>query len=376
MYLIRRTKRDDLTNLYKFARMVHFINLPADRDLLAEKIARSRMSFRSAADGSAPQIGQGDQSAVGESPLFMFSIEDTATKNCLGTSSIIAHMGSVDHPNFSFKLSERHHYSKDLKEGHTHLIAELERDTTGCTEIGGLILDVSSRGHRGRLGKQLSFIRFHYIGLHREVFADEVLAEMMAPINDDGTNAFWENLGRRFINLSYAEADAFCQHSREFLDKLLPQGPMYMSVLPPEARAIIGEVGRDTRPARALLERLGFAFRGHIDPFDGGPHLRAQTDDIPLVKDTSRVTIAGLCDPSNADKFGFVSSEDEGGEFRALYSMYREAGAGAIEVPAPVAEALGLAKDDLAGLTPIDLKAQIELGIATHMAGVPKEGTA
>ena len=100
---------------------------------------------------------------------------------------------------------------------------------------------------------------------------------MMAPISADGRNVFWEHFGRRFINLSYVEADRFCQYSREFMTSLLPHEDMYLTLLPPEARQGIAQVGKDTVPARKMLEALGFKYCGRIDPFDGGPHLEVMT---------------------------------------------------------------------------------------------------
>src|SRR5690606_10809340 len=135
---------------------------------------------------------------------------------------------------------KREFFSKSLQTGTSHIVARLHADESGPTEIGGLILQPASRGHR--LGRFLSLVRFHLMGLHREMFADRVLAEMMAPITLDGRNMLWEYLGRRFIPLSYTEADMHCQRSREFISALLPQEDIYLSLLPPEARDVVGRV--------------------------------------------------------------------------------------------------------------------------------------
>ena len=45
MFVIRQAMPDDVPTLLKLARMVHFINLPADQDIIAAKVARSRRSF-------------------------------------------------------------------------------------------------------------------------------------------------------------------------------------------------------------------------------------------------------------------------------------------------------------------------------------------
>ncbi|MFU8829708.1 MAG: arginine N-succinyltransferase, partial [Phycisphaerales bacterium] len=286
MFLIRRCKPEDQELLFKLSKMVHFINLPADKDIISEKIRRSRASFRAAKAGVSLNAVAGDKSAVGASPLFMFAIEDPSTQNCLGTSMCVSKMGGPGHPNLSFMIQKKHFFSEDLQSGTTHTTAKLYLDESGPSEIGGLILGPSSRRHPLKLGKQLSLIRFHYMAVHREQFADKVLAEMMAPITPDGHNTLWEYLGRRFINLPYTEADKFCQYSREFMVSLLPREEIYLSLLPPEARKLVGQVGDDTLPARKMLEDNAFKYTGRIDPFDGGPHLEAVTDEIPVVRDT------------------------------------------------------------------------------------------
>jgi arginine N-succinyltransferase len=357
MHLIRRARNADVDILLKLAKMVHFINLPADKDIIAEKIHRSRESFRAVHEGLPLSVDVNDKSAVGNSPLFMFIIEDTESGNTLGTCMIIARMGGPGVPNISFELSKKHFFSEDLQQGTSHTVATLVLDESGPTEIGGLILAPSARRHARKLGKQISLIRFHYIGLRRAIFADRILAEMMAPITPDGRNTLWEYLGRRFINLPYTEADKFCQRSREFMTSLLPREPIYLSLLPPEARNLVGRVGPDTEPARAMLEALGFRYTNRIDPFDGGPHLEALTDQIPLVRETSRTRYEGPCTPEQVEKGGFVSVEFEDGTFHAAYAGYRRSGDGAtIEVEREWAELLELQPGYEVGVTPLDLK--------------------
>ncbi len=357
MFLLRRAKPDDLGTLLKLAKTVHFINLPADKDIISEKIRRSRASFRAAANGEPLPSSPADRSAVGASPLFMFVLEDVQTGNCLGTSMVVSRMGGPEQPNLSFVLRKREFFSTDLQSGAVHITAKLLLDESGPSEIGGLIVGINSRRHPAKLGKQLSLVRFHYMGLHREQFSDRVLAEMMAPITPDGHNTLWEYLGRRFINLSYSEADKFCQHSREFMTSLLPREEIYLSLLPPEARALVGQVGPDTVPARKMLEDLGFAYTGRIDPFDGGPHLEASTDDIALVRDTSVATYAGTCRRDEATAEGFASVDPlEDGSFRAVHTPYALAD-GTVRLPAEAAELIGAEEGGHVGLTPCTLAA-------------------
>ncbi len=400
MFRIRRAKIDDVPTLLKLAKMVHFINLPADRDIITSKVMRSRDGFLKAqalaagstlhgqsheplaearatptdaaptpsaasSDSARPasahaspikpiQTSDGLASLLRDSDLFMFVIEDLTVLDdkgnpgaVLGTSQIISKMGGPGRPNVSFKLSRKEMFSSTLQVGATHTLAKLFLDETGPTEIGGLILQPSYRGHKLRLGRLLSLIRFHAMGLYRPLFSDRVLAEMMGPLTPDGHNTMWEYLGRRFINLTYAEADSFCQFSKEFMTSLLPHEEIYLTLLPPEARAVIGQVGPETLPARRMLEKLGFSYRDHIDPFDGGPHLEAQTSDISIVKHTRHGSLGQPVPHAKCDRHGFVSLLGGDADFRAIQTDFCVDKKGRVGLTKSQLKLLGAA--DLAG---------------------------
>jgi arginine N-succinyltransferase len=333
---IRQAKIEDVPTLLKLAKMVHFINLPADREIIYQKITRSRECFARAAGGggsgagSVPPSGAG-VSAFASQGFFMLVLEDTESGACLGTSQIVARMGGKGNPNFSLKLERREFFSKSLQTGTSHIVAKLHGDESGPTEIGGLILQPASRGQK--LGRLLSLIRFHLMGMHRPMFADRVIAEMMGPITIDGQSVLWEYFGRRFIPLSYAEADKHCQRSREFISALLPKEDVYLSLLPPEARDVVGRVGEETVPARRMLEKLGFAYKDTVDPFDGGPHLEAKTDDIPVVRKTRPMELAPGVAAAACDSRGFVSVLDAEGNFRAIDTVMALDGKGRVQIP-------------------------------------------
>lgn len=394
MFIIRRAKNEDLGTLLKLAKMVHFINLPADKDILSSKISQSRNCFAKAAgghyevedgvgsplpepkpsggkgkgkagaaSGSRSAAGSGDRSPprsltvagqYARSDLFMFILEDTDSRSVLGTSQIVAHMGGPGNPNLSFKLTPKEFFSESLQYGTTHMTAKLFLDETGPTEMGGLILQPSYRNHKERLGRFLSLVRFHFIGLHRELFAERLLAEMMAPISTDGQNILWEYLGRRFINLTYTEADRFCQYSREFMYNLLPREEIYLTLLPPEARNVVGQVGPETVPARRMLEKLGFKYNDFIDPFDGGPHLEAVTADIEIVKQTRWTELGSAVAPASAKRRGMVSRLENDGEFRSAVVEYADSEDGRVRLTKAAMEALAFEPGMKVGVTPAE----------------------
>lgn len=377
MYVIRRAKADDATTLHKLAKMVHFINLPPDREIIVQKIAHSRNCFLKLANAQAEPEPEpvpstiagmsGERTTIeglgtsaAKADLFVFVLEDSESGNVLGTSQTLARMGGPGNPNFSFRLEKREFFSQSLQTGTTQTVAVLREDETGPTEIGGLILQPSFRGHPKKLGWFLSIVRFHFMGLHRHVFADRVIAEMMAPITPDSHNLLWDYLGRRFIPLSYDEADRFCQYSREFIASLLPREPIYLSLLPPAARAVVGEVGPETKSARRMLEKLGFAYEGIVDPFDGGPHLAAETDDISLVQDTCVRTAGDTVRAAQRTRRGVVSVLKDNGEFFAIHEPFAAHPDGSISLTRGDAEALGLKPGDTVGVTPTDGEGPVE----------------
>ena len=115
MFLIRRAKPEDVSTLLKLARMVHFINLPPDKEIIDGKVGWARQCFMSASElGSAKRKGLpartnpaakmltanengaltgGLRNLTGRSPLFMFVMEELATGGVVGTSQLIAAMG-------------------------------------------------------------------------------------------------------------------------------------------------------------------------------------------------------------------------------------------------------------------------------------------
>ena len=93
-------------------------------------------------------------------------------------------------------------------------------------------------------------MRFLYIALHRAAFRDEVLSELMPPLEADGTSLLWESLGRQFTGLTYQEADRLSQDNKEFIRALFPEDPLYTCLLPQDVQELIGKVGPETRAWR------------------------------------------------------------------------------------------------------------------------------
>jgi arginine N-succinyltransferase len=369
-FVIRRAMASDLPTLHKLSKMVHFINLPPDQEIIAGKIRNSRKSFlRAARDAKtvhkpkATHASSGLSEKTAMADIFMFVIEELNSEGCIGTSQVVSQMGGPGHPNVCFKLETRDKYAEDLKFGTKHTVAKVYLDESGPSELGGLVMQPSFRGHKLKLGKFVSLVRFHFISLHRKMFRPTILAELMAPITSNGESLVWDMLGRRFIPLSYDEADRFCQYSRNFMTELMPEGDIHLSLLPPQARAQIGEVGPETVPARRMLEKLGFEFHGFVDPFDGGPYITAKTDEIEIVKNTFSAPLGSTIKHEQTNQVGIVSVLNNDGDFRAVQCAFQIDRTGKIRVTSETFVALHAEPGMNAGCTP--MRVPIEAGRAS-----------
>ena len=274
MFLLRDIAPTDLDDLQKAAVHLDSVNLPDDRPALAEIIERSRGSF-------AAELPVSER-------CFVFVAARLGDKGdpgeVVGTSMIFAQHGSRRAPHVFFDVLEEERYSETLDRHVAHRVMRIGYNYKGLTEIGGLALRPEFRRHPERLGRSLAYVRFLYLARHRQLFRDEVLSELMPPLEPDGTSLLWESLGRHFTGLTYQEADRLSQTNKEFIRALFPQDPIYTTLLPTHVQALIGEVGAETKGVEKLLREVGFSYAHRIDPFDGGPHFHAKTDDITLVK--------------------------------------------------------------------------------------------
>jgi arginine N-succinyltransferase len=296
-FLIRNAEENDVYQIVQLAEQFSLLNLPPDETVITSKIRRSIKSF-------AGQLKKDEAE-------YMFVLEDTESRKVVGSSTIIAKHGTDDDPHSFLKVMKKERFSQDLGVGFIHTVLRFQQSIDGPTELGGLLIDKNYRGRPEKLGKQVSLVRFAYIGMFRERFENEVLVELTAPQSKEGRSEFWEAFGRRFTGLPYQEADRLSHSNKEFIQRLFPEEDIYLTLLDSRARFVLGRVGEDTMPAKHLLESVGFKYVNEVDPFDGGPHYGCKTDEIKTVKDGSWKVLMQK-DRSVLDRSGIVSFESQG----------------------------------------------------------------
>ncbi len=271
MNVIRPATLADLDGLGALAEHLNTVNLPADRNVLATMLEQSTEQF------------EGSQTAD-QAMIFVLEDDDGDLR---GSANIIARHGSPQAPHCFFDVIDEERYSPRLDQVFHHKVLRLGTSFVPRTEIGGLVLHPDLRGQG--LGRFLSLARFQFIAAYRSRFCDHVLAELLPPLDADGNSPLWNALGQRFTGLTYREADRLSGQEKEFIEDLFPRSDLHVSLFSPRTQSVIEKVGPATEGALRLLLDQGFFYTKRIDPFDGGPHYRAKTDEIRTVKATRAV---------------------------------------------------------------------------------------
>lgn len=314
MFLLREVRPSDLDDMEELARRLNTLNLPPDRKVLKRIIDASRASFGHKFDD--PSEAE-----------YVFVLRDIDKDRVIGTCMIIAQHGSYERPSVYFNVREEQKYSSTVGKHFIHQTLQLSFNFDGPTEIGGLILHPDYRGNPLKLGKLLAFVRFLYIGMHPTLFRDEIVAELLPPLNPDGTSDLWDALGRQFTGLDYMTADKLSRENIEFIRNLFPFFPLYSALLPPAVAEQIGQVGAPTKPVEKMLRGIGFRWDHSIDPFDGGPTFRVPTQNCEAIRRVTWETFAGKLDPDREEPDGIAmigfEYESRLVRFRATYGPYR-----------------------------------------------------
>ena len=330
MFRIRQSYREDVDQILAVAEHLDTVNLPADRKHIEGILDRSERSFTEEVPAAERE--------------YVFVLEDLDAKKVVGTSMIHAQHGTKRAPHIFYRVENDERYSYTLDRYFVHPVLRIGYNYDGPTEIGGLIILPEYRGNPEALGKALSYVRFLFIRMHRAVFRNEVLSELLPPLTDDNTSLLWEAVGRKFTGLTYQEADLLSKDNTEFIHALFPDDPIHVELLPPEVRAVIGVVGPETRGVEKILRRIGFTYANQIDPFDGGPHFVAKTDEITLVRDAREAPIVDAGGGGGAPVWAVLAVERPGQRpvFRATGAKVVLGADGSIGAAPEVRQRLGV----------------------------------
>jgi arginine N-succinyltransferase len=335
MIIIRPIQASDYDSLHRIAiESGHgFTSLPVNEGLLKQRIAHSEVSFNK--EVSYPS-----------SEGYLFVMEDTDTGQVVGTSGIEAAVGLED-AFYHYHLGKVVHNSRELGIYNTVETLSLCNDYTGASEICTLFLGESHRKNKN--GRFLSRCRFLFMAEHQERFAETVIAEMRGISDEEGRSPFWNWLEEHFFSMDFPTADYLTGIGKKvFIAELMPKHPIYVNLLSKDAQKVINEVHPKTLPALRLLEAEGFARRGYVDIFDGGPTVEAQTAKVKTIRNSGKYqVIIGDTD----DTVNFIICNTKVTGFRAVQAKVSlRATAEQVVIPNDIAEALQVNEGDFVRL--------------------------
>ena len=336
MIVVRPVRLNDLDALMELTGSTGYglTTLPADPAFLRKRILRSQRSFEGMADHPAGEA-------------YLLVAEDTATGKVVGTSGCVSKVGGFE-PFYAFRIETTVHESKSLGVRKEIAVLHLVAEHNGPCEIGSLFLAPTHRG--GHNGRVLSLSRFLFMADHEQCFDPVVLAEMRGVVDGHGHSPFWDAVGRHFFEIDYSRADYLSVINKKFMAELMPKYPVYITLLPPEAKAVIGLVHEQTRPALRMLEEEGFAWTGMVDMFDAGPIITCPLKDIRVVRESRKAAVAEIVAGEPAGEPQLVTNSRP--DFRACGGTVQLTADGGVRLSAECATALGVGVGDAVRFAP------------------------
>jgi arginine N-succinyltransferase len=223
------------------------------------------------------------------SECYLLVLEDTKTNQVVGTSGVVAAVGSTQ-PFYTYKLNTEVHYSKSMDIYRKLNFLTLTNDFTDASEICTLFLSPDYRG--GGNGQLLSKSRFMLMAQFNQRFGDKVIAEMRGYSDENGQSPFWESVGRHFFGIDFDTADRENgQGNQQFIAELMPHHPVYIPMLSEQAQAVLGHVHPQTKPALQMLKSEGLRYTGYVDIFDAGPTIESSVEDIKTINQSFEVEV-------------------------------------------------------------------------------------
>lgn len=331
MWVVRPIRTEDLAALVDLAQSLGpgMTTMPADRAVLAAKIEGSVASFAGRADRA--------------STTYLLVLEDPESGTLLGTAALYPHVGAP-YGFFSYKRLKLVQRSQALGIDAEIETLSLANDYTGSTEVGSLAIRPELKGTGA--GRLMARSRYMLAATFPDLFAPLLMAEMRGWQDENNRSPFWDAVGARFFNMDFSTADRVsAQRGSDFIAELMPKHPIYVDLLPQEARSVIGKPHRDSAPALAMLRREGFRFEGYVDVFDAGPQVHCDRESVATIRLSRKGPVARLSPSAEPDSPEYLVCNTELDRFRVVLAPGRVA-EGEIALSNDVAAALGVMVED------------------------------
>jgi len=303
--IIRYIQQKDIHDLYHLAQKAGFglTSLQPDMEILAARIDRAIKTV----EGKLEKSEQG----------YLFALEDITLHKVVGVCGIEVALG-LKEPWYNFHVGTQVHSSEPLNVYKALPTLYLSNNHTNCSELCTLFLDPDYRLNKN--GKFLSKVRFLFLSAFRQYFEETIVAEMRGFSDENGRSPFWDAVGHKFFDMEFTKADYLSGTGKKaFIAELMPRHPLYVDMLPDEAKAVIAAVHPNTVPAYNLLIEEGLRYKGYVDIFDAGATLQADIENLRAIRDSHVVT--AKVESSDLIALGdepYIVANDDYENFRAI----------------------------------------------------------
>ncbi len=329
MLIVRPVALEDLDALEALASQtgVGLTTLPPDRKFLRKRIKSSLASFE--------KIAEDPDAPGGESYLFV--MEDAVEKRIVGVCGLVSKTGGYE-PFYSYRIETEHFKSEQIHIDKSVPILKLNEDHNGPSEIGSLFLHPDFR--RSGNGRFLQLVRFLFVAEYPHLFEPTIITEIRGVSDEHGNSPFWDAIGRHFFGIDFKHADYLSVVNKKFIAELMPDHPIYITMLPDAARAVIGKPHEQSKSAVANLEAEGFTRTNDVDIFDAGPCLACKRDEIRTVRESRRAVVGGTLDSPVPGELFMICSTQPG--FHACVSGLVADSPDRIRLPKDVLDAMSI----------------------------------
>lgn len=340
MIVIRPAALTDIDRLFQLAEKVApgMTTFPPDREVLLNKIHASNNAF-------SLNVNKEDENS------YLMVLENTDTKEIMGTAGVYSNIGK-DSPFYTFQILSRYKHSFETNNKVPSKTLHVVNEFTGDTEIGTLILDPDYRGHG--YGKLIAKCRYLLIAQFSELFGARLIAELRGWSDEKAISPFWESVGKHFFGgMSYDHADYLCATTNnQFIADLMPEYPIYIDLLPQDAKAVIGKPHNMGKPALQMLLNEGFRYENFVDIFDAGPTVHAYIENVDTIKSSRIVTLADFTE-NEAESINCLVCNTSIEHFRVTHIPVHILLDGTVAISQKAAEALSVNLQDNIRIYPL-----------------------
>ena len=293
MLVVRLVEARDIDALYTLASTANppLTNLPAWRETLVSRVQATQKAIQSPVEKPGAEA-------------YMFALEDTDRQRVVGTATLRAWAG-MDQAYYTYRRETLIHASPGLGIRREVNTLALSHEISEASQLCAMALapeyQQNMTAHILLRKARLAFMR-----LNPERFSDQCVVAFTGEVNDSGESPFWNSVGQHFFGRDYHDIHALAgRESKSFIAEMMPQLPLYEELLTTGARAVIGHTHqRHFAHYNAMLAE-GFQPGRHVDIFDAGPVLQADTYQLKTLKQARFCQLQPSSPESSIDSAAF-----------------------------------------------------------------------